>query len=161
VWKILDAALTGELRYLDELVHFISGFIQPQLTTSAGMRLILSFAMIEKHLVLLWCPRLLGIVVGLFLGLFALDAFEPGKPLGRTLTDFAIHLVPAAVVLAIVALSWRRPWVGGTTFVLLAAVYALTVSFRLDWVLAISAPLLTVGLLFLWSWRHHQQLDAS
>jgi hypothetical protein len=117
--------------------------------------------MIEKHLVLLWCPRLLGIAVGVFLGLFALDAFAPGKPLDRALTDFAIHLVPAALVLGIVALSWRRPWFGGVAFVLLAAAYALTVRFRLDWVLAISGPLLTVGLLFLWSWRHQQQLNAG
>ena len=102
---------------------------------------------------LLWSPRILGILVGFFLSLFAWDAFETGKPLARALTDFAIHLAPAAVVLAIVALSWRRPWIGGVAFVLLAAVYALGVSFRLDWILAISGPLLTAGVLFLWSWR--------
>lgn len=96
-----------------------------------------------------------------FLSLFALDAVEPGKPLARALPDFAIHLVPAAVVLAIVALSWRRAWIGGVAFVLLAAAYAVTVRFRLDWILAISGPLLTVGVLFLWSWRNHPQLNAS
>ena len=96
----------------------------------------------------MWCPRILGIAVSLFLSLFALDAFQPGKPVASVLTDFAIHLVPAAVVLAIVAFSWRRPWIGGVSFVLLGAAYGPTVNFRLDWTLPISGPLLAGGVLF-------------
>ena len=107
--------------------------------------------MTRQHL-LLWSPRILGIAVGVFLSLFALDAFAPGRPLAQASADFAMHLLPAAVVLAIVALSWRRPWIGGMAFLLLAIAYALRVN-RLDWILAISGPLLTVGVLFLWSWR--------
>jgi heme O synthase-like polyprenyltransferase len=89
-----------------------------------------------------------------------LDAFEPGKPPARALVDFAIHLVPAGVVLAIVALSWRRAWIGGVAFVLLAAAYAVSVR-RFDWILVIAGPLLTVGVLFLWSWRNPPRLNAS
>lgn len=114
-----------------------------------------------KERFLLWNARILGIAVSLFLGLFALDAFEPGTPLGRALISVAIHLVPALGVLAIVALCWDRPWMGGVAFVVLAAVYAVTVRFRPDWVLVISGPLLIVGVLFLWSWRHQRQLTAS
>ena len=117
--------------------------------------------MTRKNFLLLWSPRILGIAVSLFLGLFALDAFERGKPVAVVLTDFAMHLVPAAVVLAIVALSWRRPWIGGVAFVLLGAAYGPTVSFRLDWTLPISGPLLTAGALFLWSWRKQRPLSSS
>jgi len=117
--------------------------------------------MTRKHRLLLWGPRILGIAVSLFLALFALDAFEPGRSVSPALTDFAIHLLPAAVALAIVALSWRRPWIGGVAFVLLAAAYAVSVRFRPDWTLAISGPLLAVGVLFLWSWRQRQPFGAS
>jgi hypothetical protein len=106
--------------------------------------------------ILLWSPRILGIAVAAFLGLFALDAFEPGKPFGDAVTDAAIHLVPSAIVLVLVAVSWRRPWIGGVAFVLLALAYALGVGFRPDWTLVISGPLTIVGLLFLLSWRHRQ-----
>ena len=99
--------------------------------------------------------------MSLFLSLFALDAFSAGKPLPRALTDFAFHLVPAAVVLAVVVLAWRRPWLGGVAFIGLAAGYALSVGSRLDWMIAISAPLLTVGLLFLWSWRNHRRVEMG
>jgi CHASE2 domain-containing sensor protein len=116
--------------------------------------------MTRRDRLLLWSPRILGIAVSVFMSLFALDAFERGKPLASVLTDFAMHLVPAAVVLAIVALSWRRPWIGGVAFVLLGAAYGPTVCFRLDWTLPISGPLLTAGILFLWSWRRHPQLNT-
>lgn len=102
---------------------------------------------------LLWAPRLLGIALALFLSIFALDGFEPHKPIGVVLTDVAVHLVPAALVLAIVVLAWRWPLVGGIAFVLLAFGYALRVGFRIDWVMVISGPMLMTGLLFLWSWR--------
>jgi CHASE2 domain-containing sensor protein len=117
-------------------------------------------AMTRRDRLLLWSPRILGIAVSVFLSLFALDAFERGKPLASVLTDFAMHLAPAAVILAIVALSWRRPWIGGVAFVLLGAAYGPAVSFRLDWTLPISGPLLTAGALFLLSWRRHRQLNA-
>ena len=107
--------------------------------------------MTTKHVLLQWSPRILGIAVGIFVGLFALDALQPGKPLASALADFAVHLLPAAVVLAIVVLAWNRPWVGGVSFVLLAAVYALTARNRIDWIVAISGPLLIVGVLYLWS----------
>ena len=107
-----------------------------------------------------WAARILGIGLALFLGLFALDAFEPGVPLARSVAGFLIHLLPSAAVLAIVALSWRRPWVGALTFVVLAIAYAVEVDFRWDWVLGISGPLLLVGILFFWSWRTNHAAPA-
>ena len=75
---------------------------------------------------LLWSPRIVGILVSLFIGMFALDAFSQGKPFFQALPDFLIHLIPALVLLAIVAASFRRPWLGALAFIGLAAVYALT-----------------------------------
>ena len=101
-----------------------------------------------------WAPRVLGILVAAFLGLFALDAFGGDQPLGAALVDFAVHLLPAVLVLGIVALAWRWEWVGAVAFTALAIAYLLT-SPRVDWSLVISGPLFVVGLLFLWSWRQH------
>ncbi|HVH55842.1 MAG TPA: hypothetical protein VM791_06290 [Vicinamibacterales bacterium] len=102
---------------------------------------------------LLWAPRILGIAVACFIGLFAFDAFGPDTSALRALGDFAVHLVPALVLLAVVIGSWKRPWIGGMVFMLLAAAYAVSVPSRPDWMLVISGPLLAVGLLFLLSWR--------
>jgi hypothetical protein len=91
--------------------------------------------------------------MALFLALFALDAWDPAKPLGARAAGLLIHLLPAALVLTVVALSWRREWIGAVVFVGLAIAYAVMVNFRVDWIAVISGPLLLAGLLFFWSSR--------
>jgi hypothetical protein len=100
-----------------------------------------------------WMPRLLGIAAGAFLSLFAWDAFRPGLAPTAARVEFAMNLIPSAVVLVVVALSWRRPWIGGVAFVALGAAYALWVRSRPDWILAISGPLFALAIVFFWSWR--------
>jgi hypothetical protein len=103
----------------------------------------------------LWAPRLLGLAVCLFLGLFALDAFDGTGDLSGKLAAFGLHLVPVLVLLAVVVLSWRRQWIGGVTFVGVALFYATVMApGRPDWIAVIAGPLFLVGILFLWSWRH-------
>ena len=110
---------------------------------------------------LLWSPRILGTLVSVLLGMFALDAFGPEKPILEAVPDFFIHLIPALTVLGLVVLSWRREWVGGLACIALAVLYALSVGSRhADWVLLISGPLLIVGALFLWSWQHRRLLGT-
>ncbi len=103
---------------------------------------------------LLWSPRILGILVALFFGVFALDAFSEGIP------AFLLHAAPALLLLLVVSVSWRWEWVGGAVFIALALLYGVTTLRRVDWILVISGPLLVVGVLFLWSWRHHKELRA-
>ena len=112
---------------------------------------------------LLWIPRIGGILVSLFIGMFALDAFGPGKNFAQALPDFVIHLIPALVLLGVVGASFRWPWVGAITFIGLALIYAMMTMSRgrLDWMLTISGPLLVVGTLFLWSWMRHPPLNRA
>ena len=95
----------------------------------------------------IWGPRVLGMAATAFTGLFALDAFD-GRPLSEALPDFAIHLIPAAVVALAVAIAWRYPWLGAIGFGALAAGYAAMVPDRPDWILVISGPLALVAILF-------------
>jgi len=100
---------------------------------------------------LVWLPRIFGIATSLSIGLFALDAFS-GRTFVEGLPGFIIHLVPSMFLLAIVALSWRREWIGAVVFGMLAIAYALSVPTRPDWMLAISGPLVVTAGLFLLSW---------
>ena len=115
----------------------------------------------DLETLLLWSPRILGVGVSLFLGLFALDAFSQGKPLLQALPDFIVHLWPAALVLAVVAVSWRLPWLGGVLFIACAVAYASSAYKRLDWIAVISGPLAVVGVLFLASWFYRRRLGAA
>ena len=110
--------------------------------------------------VLLWAPRVAGILVAGFLGLFALDAFE-GQSLLLGLAAFAIHLIPSLLVLAAVAVAWKFEWVGAVAFLGLALAYAVMVHGRIDWVAVVSGPLAVVGALFLIAWRRHSELHPA
>lgn len=109
--------------------------------------------------VLLWSPRILGLLVSLFFAFFALDAFGSDRPAPQALADFFIHLIPALVVFALVVLAFRRPRVAGAAFIGLALVYAVGSHDRVDWMLTIAGPLAILGLLFFWS--GHSQRGAQ
>jgi hypothetical protein len=95
------------------------------------------------------------------LSVFAFDAFGGGKTVIQALPDFAIHVAPMLVLLAVVGVSWRFEWVGGLVFTGIAASYAYLARTHPSWILAIAVPLLIVGVLFFWSWRHHTDLRAT
>ena len=110
---------------------------------------------------LLWSPRVLAILMCIFLSLFALDAFNESRSFSEALFAFAIHITPATLLLAVVAASWRWEWLGGVVFIGLAVAYMTIAGTRFDWILVISGPLLIVGTLFLASWRFHEELRGS
>jgi hypothetical protein len=97
--------------------------------------------------VVIWAPRWFGAALGGFVALFALDAFG-GRPFLTTLPEFIVHLIPAMVVAAIVAVGWRFPWIGAAAAAALAITYAAMVPTRRDWVLVISGPLVLLAGLF-------------
>jgi hypothetical protein len=95
----------------------------------------------------IWGPRLIGLAATVFMGLFALDAFD-GRPLSEAVPDFVIHLIPAAIVGLAVAIAWRHPLAGAIGFGGLAVGYALMVQNRPDWIFSISVPLALVAVMF-------------
>jgi hypothetical protein len=109
-----------------------------------------------------WTPRVLGILFVAFLAIFALDVFDMGLGFWDTLVALTMHLLPNFVLLAIVILAWRWPWVGGVGFLGFAAVYIAT--FRgFDWltyVLIAGIPTL-IGLLYLADWYVRRRPSVS
>jgi hypothetical protein len=107
---------------------------------------------------LVWGPRILGILVCLFLSVFALDAFGGGTTFIQALPEFAVHIAPMLVLLGVVCVSWRWEWVGAIVFTSLAVGYLFFARGHVSWTLVIAGPLFLVGLLFFWSWFHHDEL---
>jgi glucose-6-phosphate-specific signal transduction histidine kinase len=106
--------------------------------------------------VMLWAPRLLALAVSLSAGVFALDTFGSETPFLQALPDFLIHLVPVAIVVAVVALAWHREWIGAVIFTILAAAYAVAARERPSWIAVISGPLLITAAVYWWSWIHRR-----
>jgi len=118
--------------------------------------------MATKKKIILWLPRLLCIAAILFVSLFALDAFEPGMPLGQQLLNFLMSLIPSFVLLLLLGFSWKRPYVGGIIFAIIGIVtspfvYILnynrthSVWLSLSIILMITVPFIVIGVLYIMS----------
>jgi DNA-binding CsgD family transcriptional regulator len=106
---------------------------------------------INAKRVLFWTPRVLCILFAAFLSMFALDVFSEAYSFGETIIALLIHLIPTLIVVIVLAITWRRDWVGTILFTVLAFFYVVW-SKRFDWALVISGPLLLIGILFLLNW---------
>jgi hypothetical protein len=95
-----------------------------------------------------WLPRAGGIGIALFLALFAFDAFEGQESLGERAIALTMHLLPNFACLGLVAVAWKRPWVGAVGFGTLALGYFALAHEHLDWVALISGPLALVAALY-------------
>ena len=125
-----------------------------------------------KEMIIHWSPRILGIGAILFVSMFSLDAFEPGLPLSRQLLNFTIHLIPSYVLLALLVIGWKKPFVGGILFaiagvVLSPLVYMLnynrthSIWISLTIILMITVPFIVVGILFLISHFQNRRKNSE
>lgn len=108
-----------------------------------------------------WAPRLLALAFIGFVSLFALDVFGEGRGWQDTSVALALHLIPSIVLAEVVALAWRRPWIGALLFGAAGALYVgwamqradVPLSTRLLWCATIAGPALLVAALFGMDWR--------
>jgi hypothetical protein len=109
---------------------------------------------------LFWSPRVLCIAFAIFLSLFALDVFNEGLGVWKTILALSIHLIPTAFVVVVLALSWRWEWVGGLLYIAAGTRYLFLARGHPPWVLVISGPLFIVGALFLVNWWKRAEIRA-
>jgi uncharacterized membrane protein len=66
------------------------------------------------------------------------------------------------VLVVVLVLAWRRPWVGALMFGAAALGYALSTGRgHLDWIAVISGPLLLTAVLYLLSWILNRRRPAQ
>lgn len=102
-------------------------------------------------------PRIAGVVIVVFVGLFSLDVFEEGYSLWEMLGGFIMHSLPAIAMAVTLALAWRRPWIG---FLAFAAAALFFMRFVLGSplesagnVLLFSGPMAVIAMLFWANWK--------
>jgi hypothetical protein len=101
-----------------------------------------------------WAPRILGLLFAAFVSVFALDVFSERYTFWQTILALTMHLIPTAVVLGALAISWRWGWAGGCVFLGLGVWYLVGTWGRFPWstYAVIAGPLFLLGLLFEIDW---------
>jgi hypothetical protein len=80
-----------------------------------------------------------------------LFTFDKEATFWKTIIDLLTHLIPTFLVILLLVLSWKWPWIGGMTFIALGIVYII-------WYVpkcqshAIDIYLFIIGILFLLDW---------
>ena len=60
----------------------------------------------------------------LFTSLFALDAFEEGKPFGEQILGFLMHLIPQFVLIILLIIAWKYERLGGIIFIVIGTLFS-------------------------------------
>jgi len=106
-----------------------------------------------------WIPRILCIIFAIGISLFALDAFDNDEGFWKTLLALLIHLIPTLIVIAVLVLSWRWPWVGGISYISLGIAYLIWASKSGRGSEIIYIPLFSIGILFLINWFLRKKIE--
>jgi uncharacterized membrane protein (DUF2068 family) len=100
---------------------------------------------------LLWIPRILAILLILFMSLFSFDVFFEQAPLWEKIAGLFIHNIPSILILLALIFTWKHPLWGGLAFLLIAL--GVTFSFKTYEMLlhfaVFSVPLLAISFFML------------
>lgn len=115
-----------------------------------------------NHLIF-WAPRVLGLLYAAFLSIFAFAGFADNHGVGAGVVHFLTQIIPALVVLAVLAIAWRRQLVGAALFLGLAIAYVATSwgRFPFSVYVVIAGPMVTMAGLFLLNWMHGRGLREA
>ena len=119
-----------------------------------------------------WLPRIVCILAILFVSLFALDAFAPGRTFWQQLGAFLVHLIPSYILLVSLVIAWKWECIGGIIFLVIGIgmspfVYLMnyhrthSVGVSLMIILMITIPFVVVGILFMVSHFLKKKEDAK
>lgn len=113
-----------------------------------------------------WAPRIISIIFILFLALFSLDIFDGHYGFWGTIVGLLMHNIPVLVLLLVLAIAWKREWVGAVGFFLAGGLYLLLMFidalknsveiYLFSYSLIIAGPAFLVGILFLINWRQRR-----
>ena len=110
-----------------------------------------------------WIPRIICILVILFVSMFAFDAFSPTDTVLMQIAHFFVNLTPSFLLLIFLIIAWKRELIGGIIFTLAGIAvspliyqhnYSMnhSVGMSIGILLMITFPIIVLGILFIVSY---------
>ena len=99
---------------------------------------------------LYWFPRILSIILLIFISLSSLDVFESRLRWYEYLGALFLHLIPSFILAAFIVLAWKYELIGGIIFIALGVIYILMAKgFPASVYIIIAGIPLIIGILFI------------
>jgi len=114
---------------------------------------------------LYYTPRIAGILMIVFVALFALDVFAGNAPFWQKILGFIIHAAPAIILAILMIFAWRKPVVGFIVFGIAAVTFLRFVFMSRDFsainFIMFVAPMALVSALFWINWKWKDALTKE
>ena len=114
---------------------------------------------------LYYTPRIAGLLMIVFISLFALDVFSMGGNLWRQLLAFLLHAAPAILLAIVMVFAWRKPVIGFIIFGIAAIFFLRFVFIGQDFgagnFMMFVAPLALISGLFWINWKWKDALTLG
>jgi len=107
-----------------------------------------------------WAPRVLGILLIVFISLFALDVFDMGLSPSEVIVALFMHLIPSMLLAILLAVAWKYELIGGIVYLLFALWYSVTIVMEgapPTYIVIIAGPVYLIGGLFIENWRRKRK----
>ena len=101
--------------------------------------------------ILFYMPRILAILLIIFISIFALDVFSEGYSVLELVVALFMHLLPSLLLLLLTFISWKRPKPGAVLFVtagIVAGFFFNPSDAQMPINLYAASPLFLIGILF-------------
>lgn len=117
-----------------------------------------------------WTPRVLSILLIVFLAIFSSDVFDGDYSFWGTVLGLLIHNIPSFILLGILTISWKYEIVGGVAFILAGISYMIFTVIRESvepWYMSLAlslilvVPAFLIGILFLVGWFKKKKITHA
>lgn len=117
-----------------------------------------------------WTPRILSIILVLFLTIFSWDVFDENLGFWKIALALLIHNIPALLLAAIIWISWKYEIVGGVAFICAGIAHMLFSILRVGvepWYISaafsliLDVPAFLIGSLFLVGWNKKKKITRA
>jgi len=99
-----------------------------------------------------------GILYAFAFLVFAADVFSKAQSVSQTLIDLVLHCIPTVIVLLLVVIAHKRPYLGAIIFGVLALTYIITGWSGMHWSahLLIAGPLMLMSILYIIAYKSNR-----
>jgi ABC-type molybdate transport system permease subunit len=103
----------------------------------------------------LLAATILGILYAFALLVFAADVFSKNQHISQTFIDLVLHLIPTIIILILVFVAHKRPYIGAIIFAVLAITYIITGWTVMHWSahVLIAGPLLVISFSYIIAYK--------
>jgi hypothetical protein len=109
-----------------------------------------------------WTPRILCILAIAFIGLFAMDSFDPRFSVQDQILHFMLHSIPAIILILFLITAWKWELIGGMIFMIIGIGFSpiiFSMNYQMNgsaWmslgiIACITIPFILIGALFILS----------